>query len=144
MTNYSSLELNLMRLGWLRTEMRTIYEEYPDTSQPKDEFHLRAIVRYFLGVRLHDFIEIRNLICKDFVDRGNIQLDTCLKSLCGPIVKHRRAIDELRKLYLAHMQQKQSFSARKLPSLWRAGVFIHFFFWWTRTSRLMLSTFRSR
>lgn len=104
---YSSLELNLLRLGWLSKETKTIYKEYPSTNEKT--FHLRSIVRYYLGIRLHDFIQIRKLLYKDLKDLKRTELDDCLKPLWQPIQKHEVAIAELRRSYLAHLQEKENF-----------------------------------
>lgn len=98
-----------MRLGWLRTEMQTIYDEYPVSDRPLKEFHLRAIVRYFLVMRLHDFILVRKMLYPELMLLKKEQLDQTLKPYWEPIVKHEVAIAELRKSYIAHMQEKEAF-----------------------------------
>lgn len=112
---YASLEANLLRLGWLSKETKTIYKEYPST---KDKgFHLRSIVRYYLGIRLFDFIEIRGLLLKDLKKMKKKELDDCLKPLWQPILKHDAAIAELRKSYFAHLQEVTSFERQIISIL---------------------------
>jgi hypothetical protein len=91
--------------------MRIIYEDYKVLPHQKEygaqgrflDYGMKSVVREYAIIQLDNFLEIRQALLGDFKNPSKVGLDSCLRSLVSPILKHRRVIKNLRNSFYAHV-----------------------------------------
>lgn len=102
----TTFEQNLMRLGWISSRLNIVYKEFEDIGSRKPKYDISSVLSEYAILQISNFLVIRKSLNADFAKAGKPLLDSCLKPILEPILKHETPLTKIRNEYVAHMQNK--------------------------------------
>jgi len=102
--NLTDFESDIMRLLIVALRFQAIHHEFPNQmKKTKDALLVRAVLREYAIIQLHNFLIIRN----DLLKNSNFKkLDDVIKPLIQPILVQKEGIKQMRHNYVAHIQER--------------------------------------
>lgn len=104
MSDFTDFESNILRLLIVALRFQAIHHEFPNQmSLTKDKMLVRAMLREYAIIQLHNFLKIRKDLLKNIEFKN---LDDVIKPLIQPILDNENGIGKMRHNYIAHIQEE--------------------------------------